>query len=145
MRLLARLLILATPLALLAAASGCSHEAGAHAADAPTPAVDRVVAGPPVRKTLVVATTQPARIEAFELTPLFAKLAGYVGEVRVDIGDAVKKGQPLVLLHMPELESEVAQKQALVRQGDAEVKQAEAGVAAARAAAETPPKRPPHR
>jgi RND family efflux transporter MFP subunit len=137
MRFLAPLLILATLLAVLTAASGCSHESGANAADAPTPAIDRVVAGPPVRKTLVLTTTRPARIEAFELTPLFAKLAGYVGEVRVDIGDTVKKGQPLVLLRMPELEIEVAQKQALVKQGEAEVKQAEAVAAAARAAAET--------
>jgi RND family efflux transporter MFP subunit len=137
MRLLATLLILATLLALVAAAGGCSRESGANAADAPTPAIDRVVAGQPIRKTLVLATTQPARIEAFEITPLFAKLAGYVGEVRVDIGDTVKKGQPLVLLNMPELENEVAQKEALVKQGEAEVKQAEAVAAAARAAAET--------
>jgi HlyD family secretion protein len=134
------LLILAAPFAVLLATGGCNRQsdasAAAHAANAAT-AVDRVVAAPPGRKTLVLSTTQPARIEAFEHTPLFAKLAGYVGEVRVDIGDKVKKGQPLVRLHIPELENEVAQKQARVGQAEAEVKLADATAAAASAAAET--------
>jgi RND family efflux transporter MFP subunit len=60
-----------------------------------------------------------------------------VGEVRVDIGDTVKKGQPLLILQIPELDNDVAQKEALVKQAEAEVKQADANTDAARAAAET--------
>jgi RND family efflux transporter MFP subunit len=141
MRLLKLILAVASPLAILIAISGCHQESGAGASTpstkgAPT-AVDRVVAGPPVRKTLVLTTTQPARIEAFEVTPLVAKFAGYVGEVRVDIGDAVKKDQALLVLHIPELNNEVAQKQAYLKQAEAEVTQAAANVEAIRAAAET--------
>ena len=40
--------------------------------------LERVIVGTPIRKTLVLTTTQPARIEAFEETPLYAKLAGFV-------------------------------------------------------------------
>jgi RND family efflux transporter MFP subunit len=135
-------LAIASPLTVLIATSGCSHQSGASASTSPTndgssAVVDRVVAGPPTRKTLVLTTTQPARIEAFEVTPLFAKLAGYVGEVRVDIGDAVTKDQPLIVLHIPELQNEVAQKQAYLQQAEAEVQQAAANTDATRAAAET--------
>jgi RND family efflux transporter MFP subunit len=96
-----------------------------------------VLAGHPQRKNLVRTTTQPARIEAFEETPLFAKLAGYVDTVHVDIGDAVQAGQPLVTLRIPELRDEVEQKKALVAKAEAEVKQAEANVSAAKAAYDT--------
>jgi RND family efflux transporter MFP subunit len=134
------LLLMTAPLWLLAACTGCGHRAGgsaaAQAASSAAAAIDRVVAGPPVRKTLVLTTTQPARIEAYEVTPLLAKLAGYVGEVRVDIGDAVEQDQPLAVLRIPELNDEVAQRQALVAQAEAEVRQALAAAAAARAAGE---------
>src|SRR5688500_7239548 len=57
-------------------------------------ALEVVMAGPPARKTLTLVSTQPARIEAIEQTPLHSKLAGYVAEVLVDYGDSVTAGQP---------------------------------------------------
>lgn len=131
-------LAIAAIAALLLGVGGCSREASSSAASVAGGAqVDRVVAGPPQRKTLTLNTTQPARIEAYEETPLYAKLAGYVGEVHVDIGDPVKKGQPLVTLQIPELGNEVAQKEALLAQAEAEVELAAANVDAVKAAAET--------
>jgi HlyD family secretion protein len=127
--------------ALLLGVCGCSKESNSNAAPltegSANSQVDRVVAGPPQRKTLVLSTSQPARIEAYEETPLYAKLAGYVGEVRVDIGDPVKKGQSLATLQIPELGNEVAQKEALLAQAEAEVNLAAANVDAFKAAAET--------
>jgi RND family efflux transporter MFP subunit len=96
-----------------------------------------VMAGPPVRKTLTFTTTQPARIEAIEQTPIHSKLAGYVAEVLVDYGDVVTAGQPLVKLSVPEMEVDVAQKQALIEQAAAEIAQAEAGKQAAESAVAT--------
>jgi HlyD family secretion protein len=130
---------IAVTIALLLAMTGCSRGADSAAAESTgaTPQVDRVVAGHPQRKTLVLTTSQPARIEAYEETPLFAKLAGYVGEVHVDIGDPVKKSMPLVTLRIPELANELQQKQALLAQAEAEVTQAAANVDAVKAAAET--------
>jgi RND family efflux transporter MFP subunit len=125
---------------LVSIVAGCSHETGAVAATAnkSTPSsIERVLAGHPQRKNLVRSTTQPARIEAFEETPLFAKLAGYVDTVHVDIGDAVKAGQALVTLRIPELRDEVEQKKALVAKAEAEVKQAKATVSATKAAFDT--------
>src|SRR5262249_43606256 len=43
----------------------------------------------PARKTLARHTEQPGQIEAFEETPLFAKVTGYVTKVPVDIGDLI--------------------------------------------------------
>jgi RND family efflux transporter MFP subunit len=100
-------------------------------------ALERVTVGKPQKKTLVLTTTQPARIEAFEETPLFAKLAGFVKEVHVDIGDQVSAGQTLVTLSIPELADEVVQKEALVARAEAQVAQAASNVTASQAAAAT--------
>ncbi|MFM1996185.1 MAG: Macrolide export protein MacA [Planctomycetota bacterium] len=100
-------------------------------------AVPEVTAAKPERRALTLSTTQPGRIEAFERTPLFAKVAGYVEDVRVDIGDAVKKDELLVRIAVPELLDELHEKEALVTQADAEVRQAESQITASRAAAET--------
>jgi HlyD family secretion protein len=120
---------------LFFAGSGCRRQA-TEAASSPgqsTAAIDRVTAGKPTRKTLKLITTQPGRIEAFEEAPLFPKLAGFVQEVHVDIGDSVKKDQVLVKLSIPEMLDEVKQMEALVTQADAEGRQAEAAVKASEA------------
>ena len=115
--------------------SGCRHEPPAPSPQAVS--VPEVTAGKPERRVLTLATTQPGRIEAFEHTPLFAKVAGYVEEVTVDIGDAVQKGDVLVRIAVPELVDELHEKEALVAQAQAEVQQAESAITASRAAAET--------
>lgn len=102
------------------------------AAEAAPP--ETVTIGSPVRKTLVLTTVQPGRIEAYESAPLYAKVTGYVREVRVDIGDRVEKDQVLVKLDVPELEDDVRQKQALVTQAKAEIRQARSAQRAAEAA-----------
>lgn len=78
------------------------------------------------KKTLVRTTTQPARIKAYAETPLFAKIDGYVQEFSVDIGQPVKKGQVLAKLRVPEMQKELSQKKALVKQTAAEIEQADA-------------------
>src|SRR4051794_10584701 len=135
------LLLLTAPalvVGLLFAGSGCRRqttEAASTPGQSTAAAIDRVTAGKPVRKTLKLVTTQPGRIEAFEEAPLFPKLAGFVREVRVDIGDSVKKDQVLVQLSIPEMLDEVKQMEALVAQAGAEARQANAAVKAAEAMA----------
>jgi RND family efflux transporter MFP subunit len=126
---------------LLTTVGGCDHRADSSTSAAPDSdgdaSLERVTVGKPQRKTLVLTTTQPARIEAFEETPLYAKLAGYVKEIHVDIGDHVSAGQTLVTLSIPELADEVVQKEALVAQAEAQVEQAASQVKATHAAAAT--------
>lgn len=124
---------------VLAACAGCERATSTPSAAATpaAPSVVRVTVAKPQRKTLVATTTQPARLEAFETTPIFSKLAGYIEQVHVDIGQAVKKGEVLLTLRAPELADEVTQRTALVAESEAKLKQAEANVAAFAAAVET--------
>lgn len=114
--------------------AGCRHEPPPqlHSVSAP-----EVMAAKPERRALILTTTQPGRIAAFEQTPVFAKVAGYVEEVRVDIGDRVQKDDVLVRIAVPELSDDLREKEAVVAQAQAEVRQAESHLAASRAAAET--------
>jgi membrane fusion protein, multidrug efflux system len=52
--------------------------------------------------------TLPATIQGYVETPVFAKIAGYLKEIRVDKGDRVRKGQVLATLESPELDEQVA-------------------------------------
>src|SRR5258708_25716253 len=53
-----------------------------------------------------------ATLEAFEEADLFAKVSGYLTEVRVDIGDHVKAGQILAVISVPEIEKQLAEAKA---------------------------------
>src|SRR5258708_39771350 len=55
--------------------------------------------------------TLPATIQGYVETPVFAKIAGYLKEIRVDKGDRVRKGQILAILESPELDEQVADAQ----------------------------------
>ena len=120
-----------------AACPGCSNDASVTssqpAASAPEGSIDRVRIARPQRSNLVLTTTQPGRVMAFEETPLFAKLSGYVQEVLVDIGDRVQSGQTLIRLSIPELHDARQQKLALVVAAEAEEQQAVARIQAAEA------------
>src|SRR5262249_11748959 len=61
-------------------------------------------------------------IQAFEQTPIFAKIAGYVKKWHVDIGDHVSQGKVLAELWIPEMEVELKQKEALVTEAEAKLK-----------------------
>jgi RND family efflux transporter MFP subunit len=123
------LILLAAPAAIaLAAASGCSRSStaapgGSAAAPPPAASPGHATVGTvrPERQTVRRQIGQPGRIEAFQETPLFAKIAGFVQEVRADIGDVVDNGQTLAVLSVPEMDEELAQKEALVKQARAEL------------------------
>jgi membrane fusion protein, multidrug efflux system len=52
--------------------------------------------------------TLPAEINAFSQTTVYAKISGYVREMRAERGDHVKEGQVLAVLQSPENERDVA-------------------------------------
>ncbi len=117
---------------------GCQKSEPVQEAATPTAAaIDRVTAGPPVRKTLKLISEQPGRVLPFEQTPMFSKLAGYVESVSVDIGDRVTKGQVLIKLSVPEYRDQLAQKKSLLLQAEAQIKQAEANLKAIEASAQS--------
>ncbi|UWU76512.1 efflux RND transporter periplasmic adaptor subunit [Bradyrhizobium huanghuaihaiense] len=66
----------------------------------------------PRRATVAQRLQTNATLEAFEETDLFAKVSGYLSDVRVDIGDHVKAGQVLAVIDIPEMKQELAEAKA---------------------------------
>lgn len=91
--------------------------------DAPATKVKKVT---PLRKALQRTVEQPGTIQAYEETPLYARLAGFVDKkIHKLIGDEVKQGDVLAEIAIPELVEEANQKKALVDQAKVEVEQAQ--------------------
>ena len=132
--------IAATVVLVLSLAAGCDRPPAnvPQSASAQPPAVEPSVhLVKPVRQTVRRPIEQPGfNIEAFQETPLFARIAGYVRKWNVDIGDHVRKEQVLALLYVPEREAELAQKEAAIRQAAAQIDQAQAAVLTAQAQVE---------
>jgi RND family efflux transporter MFP subunit len=80
-----------------------------------------------------VSEATPAELLPYEQTDLYAKVSGFVKEIRVDYGDRVKKGAVLAVLHVPEMEKELEQKKALVTRAEAAIQQAREAYKAAAA------------
>src|SRR6266566_4393689 len=90
-----------------------------HLAAAPSPvnatkadSPPRVEVVRPRRATVAQRLQTNATLEAFEEADLFAKVAGYLSDVRVDIGDHVKAGQVLAVIDVPEMKQELAEAKA---------------------------------
>lgn len=120
--------------------SGDGYSTTAHAANPTAFDQQLVVSGGnqlavvrPAVEHLQRSTTQPAHVEPYERTDIYAKAGGYVSHVHVDIGDRVKKGQVLAQLWIPEMDQERLQKVSLVDESRAAVEQAKASIAAAAA------------
>lgn len=124
-------------------ASGCGHQApAAGTVPAASPATisasaTAVTTVLPTRQNLALTVEQPGRVEAFEQTPLYAKIAGYVKEVRVEIGSRVRKGDLLAELDVPEMVEELRQKQGWVTQSRLEIRQSESALEVAKASVTT--------
>lgn len=54
----------------------------------------------------------PGELQPYLQTELFAKVQGYVREMKVDIGDRVRKGQMLAVIEAPEVNTQVSQSEA---------------------------------
>ena len=79
----------------------------------------------PNHRTFKHAIEQPGQIEAFEITPIYAKIGGYVSEVCVDMNARVKQGDVMAKLCVPEMEDDLKEKESLAAQAKAEMVQSE--------------------
>src|SRR5262245_45228271 len=124
------LLAFSAGLALLGLTAGCNRPSGAspdQAAQAPAAETPEVKVVKPERKDVRRLIERPGfNIEAYERTPLYAKIPGYVQRWHVDIGDRVKKDQVLAELYVPEMVDDLKEKRAAVELAAAQIKQAEA-------------------
>jgi len=108
--------------------SGCQQvesTAEAQPASNSTPVV-QVVA--PTQTTLVHTTTQPATVHAWHEAEVHARVAGYLEELKVDIGQQVSQGQVLARLAVPEMEIAHQKQEATIRRLLADEQRATASV-----------------
>lgn len=58
----------------------------------------------PQKTVLKMTTVQPATVRAFHEAELYAKVSGFLKELKADIGDTVVTGQVLAVIDVPEME-----------------------------------------
>jgi HlyD family secretion protein len=106
----------------LASVSGCGRNA-ATAGGEPSSTVETLAVSTttPRLETIRRSIVQPGFIKAYEETPIYTKIAGFLETVNVDIGDKIKKGQLLGELWVPEVAEDVTVKKKKIAQAEANV------------------------
>lgn len=100
-----RLVILFT----VAALTGCADKKSKTSSATPVDSVEVFV----LKKELVTKTLSlPAELHPWERAELFAKVEGYVRELKVDIGSQVRKNDILIVLDAPEVTANYAKSSA---------------------------------
>ncbi len=104
-----------------------------------TPMVNVAVVNPPV--AVARATSEPMTREVvltgefrpYQSVELHAKVAGYLKQINVDVGDQVKAGQLLGTIEIPEINDDLAHAEAEGRRSAAEIDRAKSELARAEA------------
>jgi HlyD family secretion protein len=117
-------------LLLVAAAAGCHKAAPNKEPIDVEPPVELVK---PERRHLHREVGQPGYVFAYEQTSLFPKVAGFIEQYLVDIGDRLKKGQLLTRIYVPELHARLKEKKAVLELDEKRVVMAQQMVEAAKA------------
>jgi RND family efflux transporter MFP subunit len=107
---------------LAAGLTGCARSEKVHAGmpDAVSVGVTRVG-----RKVLERQLTMSSELVPFQEVDVYAKEAGYVRDLLVDYGTRVKKGQVMAVLEIPELEVQLQQDDAAIRNASNQVTRSE--------------------
>jgi RND family efflux transporter MFP subunit len=119
------------------ARSGGGKSAGDHApqGEAGKTAGIRVVR--PEKRDIKMQVVQPGTTEAFEATPVYSRIAGYVEKYNYNIGDRLKAGDVLLDMWIPDYVEELAQKSATVKRAEVQIRVTESAARAAAAKLET--------
>ncbi len=115
-------------IALMSCARSGKGETGAAPSGPPVVAVAQVSRQDLAREEILAAEFRP-----FQVIDVHAKVAGYLRNIYVDVGDHVKEGQALALLEVPELADEMTRAKAARSRSDSEVERAKEEVARAEA------------
>jgi RND family efflux transporter MFP subunit len=101
---------------------GCSRAQSVRAAKTPDP--ESVAVAKATTEDLSHGVVLTAEFKPFQEVDLMAKVAGYVKQINVDVGDRVRQGQLLALLEIPEQADDLARAKASVDRDNAEVARA---------------------
>jgi len=110
---------------VLLGSSGCSRDKADDAGSAEREKAVNVAVTKVVRADLSQGLRIAAEFRPFQEIDVHAKVAGYVKHIDVDVGDRVRKGQTLAVLEVPELQDELNQVSASMRQSEQQVDQAQ--------------------
>jgi RND family efflux transporter MFP subunit len=80
------------------------------------------------RRALGNTLTIAGEFKPFQDVEVHAKVAGYIRNINVDVGDHVKEGQVLAVLEVPELAAELSGADAAVRRSEEEIHRAQSDV-----------------
>jgi len=125
--------------------NGCEHSprdtapsgsktAGAKSDDGKTAGIRDVR---PEKRDIRMTVVQPGTIEAFETTPVYSRIAGYVEKYRYNIGDRVKLGDVLIDMWVPDLVEAHKQKVAATHRAAVQIEVTKSSLEAAEARLKT--------
>jgi len=106
------------------ALSGCSGPRSASASQAEPVEATSVGVAPAVRKPIVRQLTVSSELVPYQEIDVYAKESGFVKELPVDYGTHVQKGQLIAVLEIPELEIQLKQDDASIKNHEDMVTQA---------------------
>src|SRR5580658_3031592 len=81
-----------------------------------------------VRGPIENVITLSGEFRPFQEVDVHAKVAGYIRQIFVDVGDKVKAGQVLAILEVPELNAQVMGAQADIRRSQDEIRRAQSEI-----------------
>jgi RND family efflux transporter MFP subunit len=105
--------------------AGCSYGQKVDASGAPPPAAVPVGVTPVARRSIVRQITISSELVPFQEIDLYAKESGYIKELPVDYGTRVEKGQLVAVLEIPELQMQLDQDAAAIKNQQDVVQQTE--------------------
>ena len=88
---------------------------------------------PVKRETIATSLSIAGQFIPYQNVELHAKVAGYIKNIYVDIGDHVRQGQVLAVLEIPELVAQVDEAKAAVHHAEEEIQRAHSEVSRAEA------------
>ena len=91
----------------------------------------------PEKRDLRMTVVQPGTIQAFEATPIYSRIAGYVQKYLFNIGDRVKAGDVLIEMWIPDFVEQHGQKSAAVKRAEVQIRVTDSALRAAEAKLET--------
>src|ERR1017187_8987376 len=103
----------------------CSKQAPVHASDAQPTDIPTVAVAKVSTEDLSHGLVLTAEFKPFQEVDVMAKVAGFVKQINVDVGDRVKQGQLLATLEIPEMADDLRRAGAAVVRARAEVTRAQ--------------------
>lgn len=131
-----RCLLAAAAAAALFASVSCSSSGSAETQKTAAAALPVVAVQPVAVADLARSLTLTAEFTPYQEVDVMSKVAGFVKQINVDIGDRVREGRVIAVLEVPEMTDDLKRAAATVERGDAQVKRAQNDVERTKAAHE---------